>query len=177
MKKMIFIFTCLLCSFLVACNGSNKEIAEQKNALITFQNVTITEMDALNAQVTPEESLQDAARDLLFQEIMIVEAEKAGITYDEFSLDGLVNQTHAIFEYDQEAITFITAKSELYNLTPEDYIDTIWKEGLKKKLIANNYLMEHIDFNEKETAEIEAEVEEIRNELLAKYKDEIEYHF
>ncbi len=176
MKKLSFILICILCGFLVAC-GNNDESATDAKPLITFQNETITEKDAENAKVSDEETIEEAANDLLFQEMMLAEAAEAGITYDEFTLDALVDQTHQIFEYDQEAITFLTAKSELYNITPKEYIETIWKEGLRKKLIANNYLMEHVDLSEGEESDIEAQVESIRNELLTKYEDQIEFHF
>lgn len=166
----------VLGSLLVACGGTN-EVVDEGNVLITFSDVKITEIDAENAQVTPDETLHDAAKDLLFQEMMLVEAEKAGITYEEFDLDALVNQTKQMFEYDEEAIAFLTAKSELYNLSPEEYIDTIWKAGLKKKLIGNKYLMEQIDFAQKDEAEVAIEIEQIRNELLKKYDDQIKYHF
>lgn len=177
MKKIGFLFTCFLLSILVACGSPNSEAENEDVVLITFLDNAITEKDAENAKVTPEESLEDAAKDLLFQEMMLVEAEKAGISYDEFDLDALVNQTQQLFEYDEEAIAFITEKSELYDLTPNEYIETIWKDGLRKKLIANNYLMESIKFSELQEDEIEVEVEKVRNELLSKYEDQIEYHF
>ncbi|MCT8137262.1 hypothetical protein H1D32_05585 [Anaerobacillus sp. CMMVII] len=172
MKKIGYLLTCFLLSFLVACGGSNTE-----GTLITFLDETITEKDAENARVTPEETLEDAAKDLLFQEMMLVEAEQAGISFDQFDLDALVNQTQQLFEYDQEAISFLNAKSELYNISPEEYIETIWRDGLRKKLIANNYLAEFIDFQSLQPEDVQSEVEKIRNELLAKYEDQIEYHF
>ncbi|RXI98648.1 hypothetical protein DS745_20245 [Anaerobacillus alkaliphilus] len=176
MKKLGFMLICFLCVLLVAC-GNNDEATNESKPLITFLNETITEKDAENAKVSDEETLEDAANDLLFQEMLLAEAEKAGITYDEFTLDALVDQTHQIFEYDQEAITFLTAKSKLYNITPKEYIDTIWKDGLRKKLIANNYLMEYVDLTEGPESDIEAQVETIRTELLTKYEDQIEFHF
>lgn len=176
LKKIGFLFLIVLCTLLVACGGTN-EVVDESNVLITFSDVKITELDAENARVTADETLHDAAKDLLFQEMMVVEAEKAGITYEEFDLEALVNQTKQMFEYDEEAIAFLTAKSELYKLSPEEYIDTIWRDGLKKKLIGNKYLMEQIDFSEKDEAEVAIEIEQIRTELLKKYDDQIEFHF
>jgi hypothetical protein len=177
MKKIGFLLICFLCILIVACSGANDGVVTEENVLITFLNESITEKDAENARITPDESIEDSAKDLLFQEMMLVEAEKAGITYEEFDLEALVNQTQQMYEFDEEAISFLNAKSELYNIEPEEYIETIWRDSLRKKLIANKYLMEHINFAEKQPAEIEVEVEKIRQELLAKYEDQIEYHF
>ena len=178
-KNLSIILFILLISLLAACQ-TPEEVAEEADTdvLITFLNESITVKDAENGQMHPEDEINDVAKELLFQEIVLIEADKAGISYDDFDLEALVNQTVQLFEFDEEAIAFLTEKGELYNLSAEEYIDTIWRETLRKRLIVNNYLAEEIDFHsEKPEEEILAEIETVQNNLLAKYEDQIEYHF
>ncbi|MCD8510522.1 MAG: hypothetical protein LRY73_12055 [Bacillus sp. (in: Bacteria)] len=131
MKKFALIIVIMFLSIaFIACNdeGTTEPEVDQGDVLITFQDMTITTLDAENAMLTPDQDMYDAAKNLLFHEIVLVEADMAGTDYDPYDVEVLVNQTMQMYEFDEEAITFIDEKSALNNLEPIDFIDTVWRD-------------------------------------------------
>lgn len=177
-KFALIIITMFISIALIACNEETPEPeVDNGDVLITFQDKTITTLDAENAMLTPDQDMYDAAKSLLFHEIVLVEADMAGTEYDPYDVEVLVNQTLQLYEFDEEAIAFIDEKSELNNLEAVDFIDTVWRDFLQKRVIVNNHLNNEIVFAGKSDEEIAIEVENFETEMLLKYEDDIEYHF
>ncbi|MDQ0255814.1 putative small secreted protein [Evansella vedderi] len=179
MKKMLA--TAFLIIFLLlvaACNDENmSEAGNDSDVLITFQDKTITEFDVQNASLYPDQDIHEVAKSVLFHEIVLVEADAAGTSYDEYDLMVLVDQTLQLYEFDEEAVAFITEKSELNNLEPMEYIETVWKDYLRTRLIVNNHLDHEIGFAGKSDEEVAAAIANFEDQLLTKYEEDIEYHF
>ncbi|ADU29289.1 hypothetical protein [Evansella cellulosilytica] len=116
-KKISLIFILILAivtameTFTLMTDSDQMDMANEE-VLISFRDTSITNFDAMDYQPVEEIDMYVRAEDLLFLELVIVEAESDGFKVDETE----VSEAIAHYEYEnlvtnQEAYNFIEEKA------------------------------------------------------------------
>ncbi|WP_138419432.1 hypothetical protein [Aquibacillus sediminis] len=176
-KKLLFLIFIVAILFLAGCN-QDKYSNDESAAIVNNKEITVGEIKSLHS--IEDGNLKLIVRNYVKEEIMVQEAMKRQIDISDKvdeALEGYIFPAEPPKGKENPILNFYKKQADKLDMSPEDYAEFYIEKTTKRREYTKKYIENELGTpNQLDDAEYQNKLNELYDNLLIKYKDNVEIY-